>query len=86
MQRIGYQKWQTLMYESAVRACVPSFVRNSFPPEYLQYYLDEEANYGFVWTKELSEVLVRYKSNRDKYPTFESFFPKFVDFFNEYSK
>ena len=49
-------------------------------------YLDDEARYGFVWTKELSEVLVRYESNRDKYPTFESFFPEIVAFFNEYSE
>jgi hypothetical protein len=86
MQRIGYQRWQSLMYESAVRACVASFVRNSFPPEYLQYYLDDEAGYGFVWTQELSELLVRYEGNRDKYPTFESFFQEFVVFFNEYSE
>lgn len=86
MQRIGYQKWQSLMYESVVRACVANFVRNSFPPKYLQYYLGDEASYGFVWTKDLSEVLVRYESDRDKYPTFESFFPEFVAFFNEYSE
>ena len=86
MQRIGYQRWQSMMYESAVRACVASFVRNSFPPEYLQYYLDDQDRYGFVWTKELSELLVSYESNRDKYPTFESFFPEFGVFFHEYSE
>lgn len=86
MQRMGYQKWQSLMYESAVRACVASFVRHSFEPKYSQYYFDEEASYGFVWTKELSELLVRYEANRDKYPTFESFFPEFIVFFTEYSE
>jgi len=86
MQRIGYQKWQTLMYESAVRACVASFVRNSFPPKYLQYYLDDESAYGFIWTKDLGEVLLRFESKRDKYPTFDSFFTEFVNFFNDYIK
>jgi hypothetical protein len=86
MKRIGYQNWQSLMYESAVRACVASYIRNSFEPEYLQHYLDKEAGNGFVWTKELSNLLRTYEANRDKYPTFESFFPEFVTFLNEYSK
>lgn len=86
MQRIGYQKWQTLMYESAVRACVASFVRSEFEPIYLGYYLEEEAGLGFVWTEGLSDLLQTYETNRGKYPTFESFFPEFVTFFNEYSE
>mgnify|MGYP003934738487 CR=1 FL=1 len=86
MKRIGYQSWQSLMYESAVRACVASYIRNSFKSEYLQNYLDKEAGCGFVWTKDLSNLLRTYEANRDKYPTFESFFPEFVAFFNEYSK
>ena len=86
MKRIGYQSWRSLMYESAVRACVASYIRNSFEPEYLHKYLDTEAGYGFVWTKELSNLLRTYEANRDKYPTFESFFPEFVTFLDEYTK
>jgi len=86
MKRIGYQNWRSLMYESAVRACVASYIRNSFEPEYLQHYLDEEAGNGFAWTKELSDRLRTYEANRDKYPTFESFFPEFVTFFDEYKE
>ena len=74
------------MYESAVRACVASYIRSSFEPEYLQNYLDNEAGCGFVWTKELSNLLRTYEANRDKYPTFESFFPEIITFFNKYSK
>jgi hypothetical protein len=85
MKRIGYQSWQSLMYESAVRASVASYIRNSFEPEYLQKYLDKEASLGFVWIEDLDNLLKTYQSNRDKYPTFESFFPEFVAFFNEYS-
>ncbi|MFC1781825.1 DUF4932 domain-containing protein, partial [Planctomycetota bacterium] len=86
MQRIGYQNWQSLMYESGVRACVASYLRNSFEPEYLQCYLNEEAGNGFTWTKELSDLLRSYETNRDKYPTFESFFPEILKFLNEYTK
>ncbi|MFC1794236.1 DUF4932 domain-containing protein [Planctomycetota bacterium] len=86
MKRIGYQNWQSMMYESAVRASVACYIRNSFEPEYLQRYLDEDAGNGFVWTKELSDLLRTYEKNRDKYPTFESFFPEIVNFLNEYTR
>ncbi|HCO92699.1 MAG TPA: hypothetical protein DIU00_01905 [Phycisphaerales bacterium] len=86
MKRIGYQNWRSLMYESAVRASVACYIRNSFEPEYLQSYLDKEAGNGFVWTKELSDLLGTYEANRDNYPTFESFFPEIVTFFNEYTR
>ena len=73
------------MYETAVRGCVASFVRKSFPPMYMQYYLNDEVEDGFVWTEELGELLREFESNRDKYPTFESFFPEVVTFLNEYA-
>ncbi len=85
MQGIGYQNWRSLMYESAVRACVARYIRTSFEPEYLQGYLAKEAGCGFVWTKELSNLLRTYEANRDKYPTFESFFPELMTFLNNYN-
>ena len=85
MKGIGYQNWQSLMYESAVRACVASYIRDSFKPEDLQDYLCEEACRGFVWTRQLSNLLQTYEGNRDKYPTFESFFPEFIARLNDYT-
>jgi hypothetical protein len=34
----------------------------------------------------MSNFLKKYEDNRDQYPTFESFFPEFVDFLNEYAR
>ncbi|MHC4116617.1 MAG: DUF4932 domain-containing protein [Planctomycetota bacterium] len=87
MRMRGYQKWESVMYETAVRACVASFVRHSFDePMYMDYYLKDEIKAGFVWTEEMGTFLKKYEDNRDKYPTFESFFPEFVISLNEYSK
>jgi len=86
MRMRGYQKLESVMYETSVRACVMSFVRHSFEPMYLDYFLKDEVKAGFVWTEDAGNFLKTYESNRDKYPTFESFFPEFVDFLNEYSK
>lgn len=86
MRMRGYQKWESLMYETAVRACVMSFVRQKFEPMYLDYFLRDENNAGFVWVEDSGNFLKNYENNRDKYPTFESFFPKFVTFLNEYTE
>jgi hypothetical protein len=85
MRMQGYQKWESLMYETAVRACVGSFVRQKFEPVYTGYYLKGEAGSGFVWIEDMSNFLKQYERNRDKYPTFESFFPQFVKYLNDYT-
>ncbi|MHC4440702.1 MAG: DUF4932 domain-containing protein [Planctomycetota bacterium] len=82
----GCQEWRSMMYETAVRACVASFIRNSVvDPGYMEHYLKREDRHGFVWTEDMGNFLKTYENNRDKYPTFESFFPEFVKFLNDYS-
>jgi len=85
MRMRGYQKWESVMYETAVRACVACFVRHSFEPMYMDYYLKDEVKAGFVWTEDVGDFLKEFDNNRGKYPTFESFFPEFVKFLNDYS-
>jgi hypothetical protein len=86
MRMRGYQKSESLMYETTVRACVMSFVRQKFDPMYLGYFLRRESNAGFVWIEETGNFLKNYENNRIKYPTFESFFPEFVKFLNDYTQ
>ncbi|MHC4145641.1 MAG: DUF4932 domain-containing protein [Planctomycetota bacterium] len=85
MRMRGYQKWESLIYETAVRVCVMSFVRHKFEPMYLDYFLGDEVKAGFVWVEDTGNFLKKYDDSRDKYPTFQSFFPEFVTFLNEYS-
>jgi len=40
--------------------------------------------WDFVWTEDMTNFLKQYESNRDKYPTFESFSPEFVHYLNDY--
>ncbi|MBC8469936.1 MAG: DUF4932 domain-containing protein [Planctomycetes bacterium] len=86
MRNRGYQKWESVMYETAVRACVASFIRDSIADlRFFDYYLKSEVGHGFVWTEDMGNFLKTYENQRDKYPTFESFFPEFVKFLNNYS-
>ncbi len=75
-----------MMYESAVNACVASFTRNWLEPQHpgvYRLYIERETGMGFVWTEQTDELLKTYEANRDKYPTFESFFPEFIRFIND---
>jgi len=86
LRRRGCQNWRSMMYETAVRACVASFIRNSIvDPDYMDHYLKGEARHGFVWIEDAHDFLKKYESNRDKYPTFESFFPDFIEFLDQYA-
>jgi hypothetical protein len=83
----GYQNWDAVLYETAVRACVASFLRQSIADtRFTDYYLRAEARRGFVWTEDMGNFLKKYESSRDEYPTFRSFFPEFVDFLNDYTE
>lgn len=86
MRMRGYQKWESIIYETAVRACVMCFVRQKLEPIYMGYFLKAEVGSGFVWIEDAGNFLKNFENNRDKYPTFESFFPEFVDFLNDYTR
>jgi hypothetical protein len=84
MKKMAYAEWQTMMFESVVRAAEIQYYyqyggKSERP---LKYNIDM----GFFWMKELNQVLSEYRTNRAKYPTFESFFPRIVEFFNEYAQ
>jgi hypothetical protein len=84
MERMAYGNWQTMMRESLVRACVVRYMAATQGPEAAQKQIRDEINRSFLWMQELSDLLVQYEQNRDKYKTLDTFFPKVVDFFNNY--
>jgi hypothetical protein len=84
MERMAYGNWQTMMRESLVRACVVRYMAATEGPEAAQKQIMREIERSFLWMQELSDLLVQYEQNRDKYKTLDTFFPKVVDFFNNY--
>ena len=84
MKRMAYGNWQTMMRESLVRACVVRYMAATVGPDAGQKQVRNEINRGFLWTKELSDLLIQYEQNRDRYKTLDTFFPKVVDFFDNY--
>lgn len=89
MRNIGYGDWRSVMYETAVRACVASFVRTAIEPQHpglCRLYIQREAGFGFTWIEEMDALLKTYEANREQYPTFASFFPNIVAFLDDHTK
>lgn len=86
MKRMAYGSWQTMMREYIVRVCVIQYYRKYQTPQDVKRLLRYEVGRGFIDMRELDEVVSKYESQRDKYPTFESFFPRVVEFFDEHIK
>lgn len=85
MRRQAYAEWQTMMCEYVVRVCTIRYYKK-YETSRVKRIIKYDINRGFVGMRELNEVVSKYEDEREKYPTFESFFPRVVEFFNEYSK
>jgi hypothetical protein len=85
MERQAYGTWQTMMYESLVRACV---VRCRLATEG-EAAAREQARYEtaqrFTWVPRLAALLGDYESEREKYPAFDAFMPRVIAFFDSFA-
>jgi hypothetical protein len=85
MRRQAYGQWETVIYESLVRATVVRYRNAHDGPLAAMAEVLEQTSRGFVWTGELSKLLDQYESDRKTYPYFEDFMPRIVEFFDEYT-
>ncbi len=86
MGQQAYGNPRTMLYESFVRAAEVQFLLET---EGL-VAAGKEAAYqqqrGFDWVGSLAREYARFSGARDEYPTFESFLPEIVTFFDEVSR
>jgi hypothetical protein len=85
MKQQHYLDWKIMMAESLVRACTLRYVLAVIGQEAAEKQISQEINNKFLWIEELSCLLGDYETQRKKYPTLESFFPRIIDFFNQYA-
>jgi len=87
MKAQEYSSWQTMINESLVRASVIRYlIKNNFEIEKAENQLKEEFGKGFFWIKGLVEILGEYELNRKEYPTFDSYMPILIGFFEKTAK
>lgn len=78
----AYGNWETIINESIVRAAVVVYVKeNGFSDAEIKAEYKDLMKRRFLWTPELVALLETYQANRKQYPSFESFYPKIVKFF-----
>jgi hypothetical protein len=86
LRRQAYTNWKTMMYESLVRASDIRYLRRYHGQAAAEKSIKYNQEHGFLWIKELSDLLGEYEIQRNRYPTFDSFAPRIVQFFNEYTE
>jgi hypothetical protein len=85
MRRQAYPGWQTMMYESLVRACVIRYILATEGEAAAEQQIVRENTNRFFWIRGLSDLLGEYEVSHNKYPDLDSFFPKIVEFFDKYA-
>lgn len=85
MTRQAYGTGETVIYETLVRTVCARYAYATKGEMAGRLAAQHEANRGFVWVGELSDLLAEYEANRERYPTLEAFMPRVVAFVNGYA-
>jgi hypothetical protein len=83
MQQMAYPTPEIMVDESLVRAAVILYLdSHGSTPAQVRHEIRAEQTSGFVWMDDLCDWLRKYQSDRQRYPTFKSFFPEVIEFYN----
>jgi hypothetical protein len=86
LRKQAYPSWQTLMYESLVRACTLRYIHDTEGQAAMEKAAVQERSWSFYWAGELADVLAEYDTQPRKYNDLGQFFPRIISFFNSYAK
>ena len=84
MQNHAYGSWITCVNEHLVRANVIRMIVKTFDDPLglvAESILIQERNRGFIFIDDLHELMMEYEDRRSEYPTYESFYPRILDYF-----
>lgn len=87
MQKQAYGNWNIVVNESLVRAAVICYMLDHKfnRSTAIRNELLTQLQRNFYWMPDLVKVLRRYETKRTQYPTFESYYPEIIKFFNDYT-
>lgn len=86
MYKQSYNNWNTIINESLVRSIVICYlIDKGFEDKIIYNEITEQLQKNFRWIPKLVKLInEKYLKERDDYPTFESFYPVIISFFNDY--
>jgi len=77
-----YGSWESMMNEALVRASVIMYLKmHETNKNIIEVELNHEFSRGFMWIKELVDLLDQYEKDRITYPTLGSFMPQIISFY-----
>ena len=87
MSAQAYGSWDIMMYEALVRASVIRYLmKHDTDKTIAEKEINTEFAQGFIWIRELVELLGQYEKKRTNYPTIESFMPQIISFYQSTAK
>ena len=82
----AYNDWESVINESIVRAAVATYFLDNGTEDDVRGSINEEMKVGFSWMPQLVGKMNYYRNNRDRYPTFASYYPELISFFTDYAR
>lgn len=85
MEQQAYTTWDTCLNEHIVRAVVIRLTDIHGTKEEVNEYLQMEKKCSFIYVEDIIDLLKNeYEPNRDKYKTFEDFYPEILKLLSEF--
>ncbi len=82
----GYENLEGCVYEHVLRAVNVRLTAIYLGEENAKKAIQGHRSFGFVYVEALAEKLKQYETQRNKYPTFDDYFPQLVAVFDQLSK
>ena len=84
----SYISWESMMTEALIRGAIIKYMKDhDFEQSEIENEINLQKDKGFFWVEEFADELENYDTQRDKYPTLESYMPRFIDAISKnYSK
>mgnify|MGYP001458539785 CR=1 FL=1 len=83
MKSQGYGSWETMMYETFVRACVLRYFQSHKGPQAAKEGREGELTQRFLLVDKIFELLGEFEMQKQRCPSLDTFFPKLVSSLNE---
>ncbi|HWH69905.1 MAG TPA: DUF4932 domain-containing protein, partial [Candidatus Sulfotelmatobacter sp.] len=86
MKRQNYHSWINCVDEHVNRAVTARLLQHIYSGQTGQRELEKNRKRDFIYTESIYQCLADYEQHRDKYPTFDPFYPQIVQVFGELAR
>ena len=78
----AYNRWTSMLNESLLHAMEARYLFAHQGPGAMPAFFADERRGSWFWVEELSNLYAEYEANRQTYPTFETFMPRVIAYWD----